>query len=160
MANGGKPFFAGPPLDLSVRLLEEHFGTPTRGQLVTYKEIEQITRERYGSSRFENVLTLWRKRILESHNIAARRMPGEALKFLHEEERSGADIKDLRFHSRRMLVTTSDLKKVDTHSLTSDALQRHHHALQVTARIEQAVVSGYKALEPPPVTRALPNPAS
>lgn len=159
MSEDQKAFFGGKPLELDVQLLEEAFGQPERGTQFTYGQIGEVTGEHYGTSRFEGVLDAWRRRVLEQFGVASRRVPGEAVRFLREDERSAEDIKDLRFHTRRVLKTTADLHRVDRGQLTGEALTRHEHATVIAAKLEAAALPAYKALEPPAVRRTLPVPA-
>lgn len=158
MDQGGKLFEAGRPIEIDVRLLDDAFGIPERGTMISYAEITRVTGESYGTARFENIVTRWREVVLHDYGIASRRQPGEGVLWLTEERRSGEDIKDIRSATRKQLKVTADLARVDRNQLRGSVLARHDHALVLAAKLQEVAVPVYKGLEPPPPLPSLPRP--
>ena len=145
------------PIELGVRALDEKYGNPGRGVGVPYGDIGAVIGDTYGSPRFEDVVTSWRNYVNDTYGIASRRIPGEAVRFLPEDERTDEDTKDIRSHSRRLGRSVADLKRVKVEYLDLDKLNTHNHRLLVAAKLEAVVQGSYRELLPPPKTQALPR---
>lgn len=59
----------GIPVRPDVRKLEEKYGVPKEGQLITYADVAAEIKAEPGSDRFKTVTASWRKRLRTEHNV-------------------------------------------------------------------------------------------
>jgi hypothetical protein len=77
-----KPFsvhFAGVPTAPDVEKLEARFKIPEEGEVIPWKEIENVIGLGKGTSRFGTVVDAWRKRMFAKHNVVIGAERGKGL---------------------------------------------------------------------------------
>jgi hypothetical protein len=57
------------PTRVGVEKLEKVFGIPEEGQVITWDEIESAMGQEKRSNRFNTVLSVWRRQLLEENNV-------------------------------------------------------------------------------------------
>lgn len=64
-----KQFFGGVPTDIEVKQLADKFGVPKTGQVVKYEEISAVIGCQRTDSRWQSVVTAWRKKLERESNV-------------------------------------------------------------------------------------------
>ncbi|MCL4837861.1 MAG: hypothetical protein KJ058_07845 [Thermoanaerobaculia bacterium] len=82
-----KVFLGGLPVEPDVRRLEEKFGVPEVGALLTHRQVEGALGEKYGSTRYRTVTKAWRQHLREENNVELKAVPGIGFKCLGADER-------------------------------------------------------------------------
>lgn len=147
-------FFGGIPTDAEVELLNDKFGVPEPGTMITYGEVEETIGREHGSNRWRSVTGRWRRELQKCHNIIMEAVPNEGFQALTPSGRvrhSESKIRSGTRSIRRGLIVAS---RTDTRELGEEelgrlaALQRYSHGIREGERQQRrkdALLPGFPA---------------
>lgn len=64
-----KPFFGGVPTDTEVQKLVEAYRDAAIDTVLPHEELEKLAGAKRRTSRYRTIITAWRKRMLNEHNV-------------------------------------------------------------------------------------------
>ena len=155
----GSTFRGGIPYAPLVKKLEEAFPLPVEGQIISYETLEGIIGERYGTARYYNICTAWRKRLFVKLNIDFDWEVGSGIKILTPPERLDTSERQFLRKSRQVMKAYGRHQKTPRERLDSIGQQRYDHDTVVMSRTVLELRDSQKklAIELNP-TKYLPRP--
>lgn len=152
-----KAFFGGIPTDSDVKKLLEAFPDIKPGEMITYTQVAEVIRVKYGTSRFRTVTTAWRKTLLRTNNFILEAVPGQGFRRRTELERSQKDRSGWRQDQSRAARKVRDLGRTDITEFDERDRKSHDHARRVLqAHVEHTSMT-VRELAPPGPPAQLPK---
>jgi hypothetical protein len=151
-------FFGGLPTAIDVRKLEETFGVPEPGTLIAHSAIAACIGVKWKSARYATVLTSWRKKLEDPHNLHTWVEPGEGLRILTEDEAVDARRTGWRHNLRAIKRTVIATSRIDAAKIVDPERRRVRDKLeQIASRVVMFAATESQGLKPPAPPSALPR---
>ena len=150
--------FGGLPTAIDTKKLEEKYGVPDVGRLLSHAEIAECIGYAWKTHRYTTVVAAWRRILRKNHNVDTDAIPGEGIKVLDMVERVGVSARDLKRGVRGIRGAAIRVATVDE-SKIADPLERAKatKTKEVTTRIYMMSSNEVKVLAPPRPVPALPR---
>lgn len=149
--SGGGICIAGIPTAPDVDRLEKEFGIPEEGVLIPWEAIEAACGSSRGEHRFATVVTAWRRRLSNKHNVILGPVPGKGLVRLNANERIELAVSKrqsgFRFIGKSVRISTM----TDKSRLTPENLRAAEHNERVASAIKLAIGTAAKPQELPSI---------
>ena len=114
-------YFKGLPTDPEMRKLREAYPKDSlkEGRTIQYDELESIIGTAYGSSRFDTVISRWRRLMQREHGIHIDpHVPGKSLKVLDDHEKAEKAKKAFQESVKKELKSVMVFKDIARDNLT------------------------------------------
>jgi len=140
-------FFGGlptkPTVDKLLKAVE-----PNRGTSISYDDLETITEEKYGSSRFNTVINAWRKRLFREESIQTTR-DGGMVHFLTDSDSLVVCTTGFRRTGKSMARVMVRAEAVRGDQLTEKEQVTHNLLRRLTRAQVEEIGKSIKEISPP-----------
>lgn len=147
-------FNTGIPTAPDVDRLEKALGIPDPGDVITYDQICSAINEKRESSRYGSVVSAWRKRLLNEHDLLLLPVPKVGLKAASASEMVHFTANRYKGHLRGISRCGNIAIKADTTKLTTEERKVQEHLTRASAALRLAAATEAKKLKLPD-----PNPS-
>ena len=136
--NGQKLFFAGIPTEPDVKRLEETFGVPEEGKLISWDSIAEAIRENRNGHRFRTVVGAWRRKLHRGHNVVMDAVAGEGIVAVDPAQRVGLGARRMDHGFRAIRRAGTVLEGTDRSRLDGEQKSALDHNLRIGAAAKMA----------------------
>lgn len=124
------PFATAPDVDILAELLDY-----TEGRIITHAEIAALIGAQYDTQRYWTVVTAWKRRMLNDHNIVVANIPKTGYQVLKPGQRvtAGANLRHQAV--RRARLGQRIIRGTDTARLTAEQRAAWDHEARIGAAV-------------------------
>ena len=145
------PFFGGVPTVVDVDLLQERFGVPKPGGVITHEEIEEALGLARRTRRYATVLGAWRDRLDREHNVLLRSIRGQGYEAMDGHARVTHSGGLFKAGLRRLGRAENVAARTDRSGLTTEEVQVLGHVQATAGALRaQAATAARKLAYPVP----------
>jgi len=149
------------PTDVDVERMRQAFGVPQPGQIITYRDIEDLLKVRRETGRFRSVTTAWRKRLDREHNVSVKAIPNVGYEARDSHARVDYGTRTYKGGLRRIGKAAMLAVRTDRSGLDPDEVRALTHIATVGAQLRlMAATEARKLRAPEPEVRRLTAVAS
>lgn len=138
--------FGGIPTDIDVRRLQEQFGIPKPGEVVSYAAISECIGNSKTESRFWSVTNAWRKQLFRENNLVTEAIRNEGFEFLDAHKRVGHSVGKFKQGLRRVSKASMVAASTDRRDLTPEENRVCDHIQNTGAQIRLAAATAARQL--------------
>lgn len=142
-------YFGGVPTDIDLKRLDDAFGVPEIGTIITHEDIENVIMVKWKSHRYATVTTRWRKMLERDHAVLMTAIKGEGYKAANARERVETASNKLGYGKRMIGRAVGIAARTDTRKLSQEVRGVCEHVKNIGQMIRQSISTAPKKIEYP-----------
>lgn len=144
-----KEYFGGLPTKPDVDAIMKAYPNLKEGDVITYREIEEVIGKTWTSSRFRTVTLAWRRELYNEYNLHVRCDPAVAFHVELPKERVSTGFKKARGGFRKIRRSADLVARTDQAALSQEDRLKADRLLFVTGSMIGVWNTQAKQIAPP-----------